>query len=397
MKLQRSILFLISVFAAILMISVATDVYTPSLPEITRALNSTPTMAQFTLTFYIIAFCMSIYLCAPATDRWGRKVFILTAMLGAFVSSFLCIFAQNMTMVLFGRVGQGLCMGASLTAGNLTLRDVYTGHTFTRIRAFVQFATSAIMVFSPSLGGHLAHIFGWQSTFILMAALFAIIGLLSLFFIPETHKNFDASSTEAKIFFKRSLVLLKSPVFWGYTVLSGCAAGSLFAYLSISPFLVEDVLKWNARDYGYLAIIVAVAAAIGGVILAEVTHKIGVNKTLVIGVSLMLLGGALMLGLGLFTSLSIYTIMVPMFIQVIGATVVSVLPYSALLAYYKMVGGELIGVYGFMKYIFGAIISFVAALFHVKDQIPLGGMLVASALLAGVCFLIGDLCARKKA
>ena len=392
-----SVSFLVIVVFVVISVFIATDIYTPSLPEITRSLHSTPMMAQLSVTFYIVAFCMAIYLSAPPTDRWGRKVLILVAMAGACAFSFLCIFAQNMSMILVGRVGQGLCMGSSMSVGNLVLRDVYykKEHSFTRIRAFIQFATSALMVFAPLVGGHLAYAFGWRSPFVFLAIMFFVLGMLFLFCIPETHKSLDPSATDAKIFLKRSLLLIKSPVFWGYTTLAGCAAGSLFAYLTISPLLIEDVLGWNPKQYGYLAFVIAAGSAIGAVVLAEVPKLIGVNKTLVMGMITMLIGGISMLTLGLFATMSVYTIMVPMFIQIIGATIVSILPYSALLDYYQFVGGELIGVYGFTKYIFGAIISFIAAFFHVRDQVPLGGMLFGAALLAVICFIIGELCAKK--
>ena len=393
-----SIPFFIIIFFVTMSVFIATDLYTPALPDITRALHSTPTIAQFTLTIYIIAFCSAIYLTAPPTDRWGRKKLVIIGMAGAFAFSFLCIFAQNMTMILIGRAGQGVCMGVSMSVGNLILRDVYyqRGHTFTRIRAFIQFATSTLMVFSPTIGGHLTYYFGWQSTFVFLGAMFAILCLLVIFCIPETHKNLDQSSTHVKTFVLRTLVLLKSPVFWGYAVLAGCGAGGIFAYLAITPFLIEDGLGWNPRDYGYLAIVIAVAAAIGGFFLYKVTKAIGVNKTLIIGFVIMFISSSAMLLLGLFVHMSVYTIMVPTFFHVIGATIVSILPYSALLDHFQKSGGELIGVYGFTKYLCGAIVSFIAALFHVKDQIPLGSILLATALLAVLCFLLGDLAARKK-
>ncbi|MFX7559799.1 MFS transporter, partial [Acinetobacter baumannii] len=68
-------------------------------------------------------------------------------------------------------------------------RDMYSGAALARAMALIMIAMAAAPGFSPLLGGALDHLFGWRSTFVVVAV-FAAIGALAYSGVfGETHNS----------------------------------------------------------------------------------------------------------------------------------------------------------------------------------------------------------------
>ncbi len=59
---------------------IATDLYLPSLPELTRQLNAGMAQAQLTLTALLLGFGLSQLAWGPLSDRIGRRPVLLAGM-----------------------------------------------------------------------------------------------------------------------------------------------------------------------------------------------------------------------------------------------------------------------------------------------------------------------------
>jgi len=55
----------------------AVDEYTPSMPYMVKSLGVTVQSMQLTITFYMLAFAISQFICGFLSDHFGRRVVLL--------------------------------------------------------------------------------------------------------------------------------------------------------------------------------------------------------------------------------------------------------------------------------------------------------------------------------
>ncbi|HQS45066.1 MAG TPA: MFS transporter, partial [Xanthobacteraceae bacterium] len=88
------------------------SLYTPALPALVHAFNSTPSAMKLTLSVYFCGFAFSQLLCGPLSDAFGRR----PAALGFFAiyvaGSLVAAFAPDMVWLVVGRGLQGIGVAA---------------------------------------------------------------------------------------------------------------------------------------------------------------------------------------------------------------------------------------------------------------------------------------------
>ena len=95
----------------------AINVYVPALPEISRALNASPSEVQLTLTVFLVAFGIAQLVLGPMSDRYGRRPILLWGTALFVVANIVCALAFSIEALLIGRVLQafGACAGSVVT------------------------------------------------------------------------------------------------------------------------------------------------------------------------------------------------------------------------------------------------------------------------------------------
>ena len=121
-------------------------------------------------------------------DRMGRKPMVLRSMIGGAVIIALQGMAPNIYIFIGLRVIQGLLTGTIAAASALV--------TSSSPRDKTGFVLGLLMVavycgntIGPSIGGFLAHVFGYRNTFFTTAAMLFIGGLMVQFLVKETFQR----------------------------------------------------------------------------------------------------------------------------------------------------------------------------------------------------------------
>ncbi|MBX9977600.1 MAG: MFS transporter, partial [Alphaproteobacteria bacterium] len=78
-------------------------VYTPSLPDIARALRTSDTMVEYTLTIYLFAFALGTLLWGRISDQYGRKLPLLLGLGLYCVGCIGCTLAPSIDILLLSR------------------------------------------------------------------------------------------------------------------------------------------------------------------------------------------------------------------------------------------------------------------------------------------------------
>jgi MFS family permease len=188
------------------------------------------------------------------------------------------------------------------------MRDVFGGNRMAQVASYLGMAFTVVLAAAPVLGGYFQVHFGWQASFIFMAAISAFDLIIIARFLPETNGNLNANSTSLAVIGKTYYRLLCHRNFIAYTLCATIAFASLMIYYATGPFLLQNGLKLTPIQFGYTSILIAGTTAISQFINAKFVLEHGTEKMLHVGVYLMLLSGISMVAiffLGIFNKTAI--------------------------------------------------------------------------------------------
>ena len=115
----------------------AIDMYLPALPAIEEALGTSVSGAQVTLVAYFLAYGLSQLIYGPLSDQIGRKKTLLIGMSIFCVGAVICAAAPSLSMLVLGRVIQGIGGATVMVIPRAIVRDMYTGAQAMRLMSSV--------------------------------------------------------------------------------------------------------------------------------------------------------------------------------------------------------------------------------------------------------------------
>ena len=295
---------LLGAMAAVFAVTV--DMYLPSLPQVAQEMQVNEATAQLTISFMMCGAAMGQLLAGPWSDRVGRRMPVL---IGAAVHMLACLavlFGSGIVVFLGLRVMQGVAAAAIGVCAQAFIRDRYTGAVAAATLSRLMLVIGVAPLFAPTIGGFIAEHWGWRSVFAVLAACGACGGLAAWKFLPESLPPERRSSGGVGTALRNYRLIVTDRKFLALAVLPGLVSGSLMAYVSGSPFVLQEQLGLSAQQF-------SIVFALGGIALvgmaqvnAALVHKyspVRIMRTVLpiqlfamlvlLGVAIVGLGGAL--------------------------------------------------------------------------------------------------------
>src|SRR6187399_298416 len=184
----------------------------PALPVLATTFGRDISVAQMTVSLYMVGIACSQLIMGPLSDRFGRRP-VLLAGLGLMVAaSAACIFAESLPQLIAARFLQALGGATGMVVSRAIIRDVYNRD---RISSMISLVIAVMMIaqmLSPLTGGLLETAFGWRAIFYLITAASLTITVVIALMLPETRRERAAGSS-----FRRDIgSLITSRAFIGY-------------------------------------------------------------------------------------------------------------------------------------------------------------------------------------
>jgi DHA1 family 2-module integral membrane pump EmrD-like MFS transporter len=376
----RIILVIVLFFATLPQINA--DMYVPSLPYMAKELHSDNSLIQLTLSIYLFGFSLSHLIYGPISDRIGRRKPLLFGIgLGA-IGSLICLCAFSVNFLLFGRLIQGVGLGACNSVGRSISRDLLTGAHIARLSSHVGMITTFIIAASPTLGGYIQHYFDWRANFLALFLLTAFAWILIFKKLPETNFKLNPSATQFKVAIKNYWFLLTNKTFVGYSLTCGLAYAGILAYITAAPFLFQSVLGLTAIEYGWLSFIIALSIFITSFINGRYVVSQGIQKMILFGMIIMLLGSISMLVLALEGIITFYSIMIPVAIFCMGGGLTFSNAFAGAIHPFPHMAGSAGAMYGCIQILCGSIASAIISASHDTNQIPLSVVLTCLSVFS---------------
>ncbi|MFD1721875.1 multidrug effflux MFS transporter [Amnibacterium endophyticum] len=251
-----------------------TDLYLPAFPAVQAAFGTTDVAIQLTLSATVLGFALGQLLVGPWSDRIGRRIPLLATASLHVVSCLAAAFAPDVTVLAALRLLQGIGAAGGGVVAAAMIRDLFHGHRLVRMLANMGLVIGAAPVLAPLVGSQLLHVLDWRGLFVALALYGAAALALAAFAIGETRSRVEhgAERMSARERFGR---VLSDRVFVGAAVVGGMQFAGIFSYLSISPFLLQQVYGLDPQQYGFVFAVNSVGLIIGAQTSARIMRRVG--------------------------------------------------------------------------------------------------------------------------
>lgn len=374
------------IFMMMILVQISIDQYVPSLPAITKDFHSSDSSVQLTLFLFLLGLSCSHQFFGPLSDKIGRRRPLIYGIGINVVGSLCCFFAPSVTVLAFGRFLQGFGVGPCSSVGRSLMRDLFADRYLSKIGSYVGIVSTFLLVTSPILGGFIQQHFGWRANFLIIFTIGLSFWTFILLVLPETNKTLNPNATKISVICENYYTLLTSRVFLGSTLCACFACSGLVAYITIAPFLFQDVLGLSPLENGQLSIFIAGAICLSGIINSQLIMRKGVSFMLFLGVLLMMSGGFLMFFFALLGMVHVLTIMIPIALFGMGSGFTFINAFAGVFHPFPRIAGTVAALYVSMQDFTAALTSGIIAILKVQGQLSLAVSLFVLGLSALVAW-----------
>lgn len=274
---------------------IETDIFLPALPDMMFHFGVTEEMIQRLLTWNFLGICLSGPLYGPLSDSWGRRPLIFFALTLFLIGSVMTLFADNFSLMLWGRLLQGLGSGGCFTLGTAILFDAFQSDKAVRAISQLNSTVPFIMALAPMLGGALNNFYGFRSNFLAIAIFVAASLLTCIVSLKETlplEKRKPLQFTRIAHDFRRALVCLP---FWQTALIVSLIFAAYITFLSGAALLFVLEFGVSKQLFPFFQ-----GALLGAWVVASLTcgralARLGRYRLKMVGTGLILLGGTALL------------------------------------------------------------------------------------------------------
>ncbi len=364
----------------------AIDMYLPSLPAIALDLNSDISHVQQSLSLFMLGFALSQLFYGPLSDQVGRRPVIIAGLSLFLIASLLCANANSITELLIYRVLQALGGGAASVVISAVIRDLFRGEEAARTLSLVIMTMTMAPLLAPLAGAQVLTLFGWRAIFLLLAALGAILLILSWRVLPETHQREPGQRFVLRDLFTSYAAVLSHREAMGNLLLACFSFAGMFAFITGSPYVYIDYFGVSPSHYGLLFGSNILLMILLNGINSRIIRQVGLNKMIRVGSWLPLIAGILLLSSALSGFGGLAGIVIPAVLYVGSLGLLGANTTAAVVSPFSKQAGAAAALLGSLRFFFGAIAGALVGVLHDDTPRAMAVVICGSGLLAFVCY-----------
>jgi len=357
------------------------DLYLPAFPALQKDLGVSPGIIQLTLTATTLGFGVGQLLVGPWSDRVGRRIPLIVASSVHVLASLGAVLSPDIIWLGFFRVLQGMGAAAGGVVAMALVRDLFGGVPLVRMLSRLALVSGLAPILAPVIGSQLLRFVDWRGIFVFLTAYGVIVVLAAVFLIVETLKparRADSGHSSAR---ERYAAIFSDRIFVGVSIIGAMTFSGLFAYLSSSSFLFQEVYGLNAQEFGLLFAINSLGVVTGVQVSSRLARRVGPQWILACSTAVLLLSS---LTIVLLDSLhaGLLGILIPLwfFIAACGFS----FPLVQVLGLVNHAGeaATAASVLGAVNFGLAGLISPIVGLFGIHNAVPMGTVMAATATVS---------------
>ena len=383
MRLQpQSFLMAVLLTALVSVAPLSTDMYLPALPAIGQFFQADAAQVQLTLSVYLIGFAGGQLIMGPLSDRFGRRPVLIAGLILFLISSIACFLAGSIVALMTARLFQavGACAGTAISRA--MVRDIHGTQNAARLLAHMGTAMATAPLVGPLIGGQLTASYGWQSNFVVLAAIAMILLLLSVFTLPETHTQPDLLALSARRMGVNYKVLAEHREFRNFTLSNAFSFAGLFAFITGSSFVLIDGFGLGPKAFGFAFGVVVLGYMTGTQVSVRLSRRMELESVVGLGGRIGLIAGIGGLLTVMIAPPSIFTVIVPMFCYNIAVGFIMPNTMAGAIGPFPHMAGAASALMGFFQMTMAALSGALVGYLYDGTPVPMMAVIGACGILS---------------
>jgi DHA1 family bicyclomycin/chloramphenicol resistance-like MFS transporter len=357
------------------------DLYLPAFPQIEGDLATSTAVVQLTLTATTLGFAVGQLLVGPWSDRVGRRLPLMAATSVHVAASLLVAFSPTIELLFVGRVFQGIGAAAGSVVAMAIVRDLFGGLSLVRMVSRLSLVSGLAPILAPVIGSQLLLIMPWRGMFVALAVYSAVALLATAFLIVETlppARRIDLGHSTAR---QRYRALFTDRVFVGVAIIAGLTFSGLFAYLSSSSFLFQDVYGLDPQEFGLLFALNSIGVVAGVQAGSFLARFIGPQWIVAFALMALVISASAIVILDLMGA-GFVGVVVPLWFYIAACGFTFPCTQVLALAHHGSEAGTAASLLGAVNFGLAGLISPIVGLFGIANAIPMGAVMGITATLS---------------
>ncbi|MBR0938085.1 multidrug effflux MFS transporter [Bradyrhizobium jicamae] len=358
----------------------------PALPVLATTFGRDISVAQMTVSLYMVGIALSQLIMGPLSDKFGRRPVLLAGLGLMVIAGVGSVFAETLPQLIAARFFQALGGASGMVISRAIIRDLYPRE---RVGAMISLVVAALMIaqmVSPLTGGLLETAFGWRAILYLITAASLSIAIFIAVALPETRRDRADSPS-----FRGDLgKLMQSRAFVGYMLCQVLASQIIFAFAGGGPYIVVTQMGRSSAEYGAWFASTGFAYLVGNLLCVRFAPRHSLERLIWFGLALQL-GGSFLNLTWSFAGLNQAPLWLfgTQMIVMVGNAFVMANSAAGAISIRPEAAGTASGAMGFLQQGIGALISQFGAYLggHSASTLPLTSALFAISV-ACACSMI---------
>ena len=367
----------------------ALDTFLPAVDDAAKSLNTNIGNIMISFGVLSVGIALGQIIHGPLSDRYGRKPIVVWGLIFYMMSSLLTPFVLSIELLYNLRFIQGLAVAATMIVMRSIVRDLFSVKEGAKLFANLFVILAIIPIIGPIIGGHLTIWFGWQSVFFLMAGISAIVLLTTVVLFEESLPKKDPDALKLNKLLSNFNEIITERNFLTFLLIGvGAYAGLYGVITGIAP-VMTGLLRQQANVFGYQFAAIMIGHFISAAIAGKLVHILGIKKLLFIGTLISMIGGLLLIGASLLGVITIYSILIPSTIFLIGFALTIPGMTAGALSNFQHMAGRATSLLGFIQHGTGAFVSITLG--YIADgstSMPMAIAIAVASLFAFISFII---------
>jgi len=354
------------------------DVVLPSFPALSEHFGRPSSDIALSVSLFAVGIALSQLLVGPLSDAMGRKNLLLIGIGISAIGAAGCLLAERYEGFLLFRVVQALGCGCFVLSQAL-IQDLFTGLEQQRLRIFLVTCGGVFISVSPLAGTGLQSWIGWQGSFLVFIALAVSAFLSASILLRPSPMERQRKRPDFIVSYR---TVYSDFTFIAYWLTSALAFSCHFSFIVISPLILIDQVQLAPEAFSLALLGYGLAYIGGGAVATLLSSRIDSQTQIFTGLSLILVAGALMLGLCIYLGLSVTSLLLPMIVCTAGTTIARAAAHTQAMNLFPERAGTSASAGSVLIFMVGGLTSAAISLTPLDRQITLALCLILLGLLA---------------
>lgn len=271
-----------------------TDVYLPGLPRIAAHFGAAASAVQVTLTMCVIGLGCGQVVAGPVSDTRGRRKPLIAGLIVFIAASIGCSLAPSLLVLDLMRLVQGLAGATGIVIARAMTRDLYSGVEAARFFATVGAVVAVGPILGPLVGAQVLAVVDWRGVFLVLAGVGVALLIATLLGTTETLPARLRHQGGLRSALKTYKALILRRRYMAYALPGSLAAATLFAYISASSFVYQDIFGFSPQLYGLLFGVNGGGLLLANVINARLVRTVPAERMFSFGMEMAACAGVLL-------------------------------------------------------------------------------------------------------